>query len=200
MRKKSNLIYQFKITLKDINPPIWRRIQVPKTYTFWELHVAIQDAMGWYDCHLHEFKLINPLTDTEINIGIPDEEYEDYKVLPSWKQKIANYFILENQWVNYIYDFGDYWKHRITLEKILPIEKNITYPRCIKGRRACPPEDCGGPYNYDDFLESIRNPNDEQHEEMLEWVGGEFDSEHFDPNEVTFDDPAERFKIAFGKK
>lgn len=200
MRKKSNLIYQFKITLKDIKPPIWRRIQVPKTYTFWELHVAIQDAMGWNDCHLHEFKLINPLTDTEINIGIPDEEYEDYKVLPSWKQKIANYFILENQGVNYIYDFGDYWKHRITLEKILPREKNITYPRCIEGRRACPPEDCGGPDNYNDFLESIRNPNDEQHEEMLEWVGGEFDSEHFDPNEITFDNPAARFKIAFGKK
>jgi hypothetical protein len=200
MRKKSNLIYQFKITLKDIKPTIWRRIQVPKTYTFWELHVAIQDAMGWNDCHLHEFKLINPLTDTEINIGIPDEEYEDYEVLPSWKQKIANYFILENQGVNYIYDFGDYWKHRITLEKMLPKEKNITYPRCIEGRRACPPEDCGGPYNYNDFLESIRNPNDEQHEEMLEWVGGEFDSEHFDPNKVTFDNPAERFKIAFGKK
>lgn len=200
MRKKSNLIYQFKITLKDIKPTIWRRIQVPKTYTFWELHVAIQDAMGWNDCHLHEFKLINPLTDTEINIGIPDEEYEDYKVLPSWKQKIANYFILKNQGVNYIYDFGDYWKHRITLEKMLPKEENITYPRCIEGRRACPPEDCGGPYNYNDFLESIRNPDDEQHEEMLEWVGGEFDSEHFDPNEVTFDNPAARFKIAFGKK
>jgi hypothetical protein len=83
---------------------------------------------------------------------------------------------------------------------MLPREKNITYPRCIEGRRACPPEDCGGPYNYNDFLKSIRNPNDEQHEEMLEWVEGEFDSEHFDLNEVTFDNPAERFKIAFGKK
>jgi len=198
MKRRFDQVYQFKIVLKDIKPPIWRRIQVPKTYSFWDLHVAIQDAMGWYDCHLHEFKLINYFTGAEINIGIPDEEFEDYKTLPGWKYKITDYFILEKQWVNYIYDFGDYWKHRITLEKILPKEKNIDYPICIKGKRACPPEDCGSSYGYENFLEIIRNPKDEQYEEMLEWVGGEFDPEHFDPKEVVFDDPAERFKNAFG--
>lgn len=122
------------------------------------------------------------------------------KVLPSWKVKITDCFFMENQSANYIYDFGDYWIHKITLEKILPREKNIIYPICIKGRRACPPEDCGGPLGYDDFLESIRNPDDERHKEMVEWIGGEFDPEHFDPKEVIFDDPAERFKDAFGIK
>jgi len=199
MRKKQNIIYQFKITLKDTKPPIWRRIQVPKKYTFWDLHVAIQDAMGWHDYHLHEFEIVNPLTGTKTIIGITkeDEDFADYKTLPGWKQKIADYFLRENQSARYIYDFGDNWEHEITLEKKLPKENNIIYPRCIKGKRACPPEDCGGTYGYEDFLEIIGDPENEQHEEILEWVGGRFDPEHFDPNEVTFDDPAERFKNAF---
>jgi len=201
MKKKQDIIYQFKITLKDIKPLIWRRIQVPKKYTFWDLHVAIQDAMGWYDCHLHEFEIVNPLTGKKIIIGIPneDEDFANYKTLPGWKQKINDYFFKENQSANYIYDLGDYWEHKITLEKKLLKENNITYPRCIKGKRACPPEDCGGSYGYENFSEIIRNPDDEQHEEMLEWLGGEFDPEHFDPREVAFDDPAERFRIAFGR-
>jgi len=201
MKKKFDQVYQFKITLKDINPLIWRRIQVPKTCTFWDFHVAIQDSMGWYDSHLHEFEIVNPLNGKKTIIGIPneDEDFANYKVLPGWKQKIANYFLRENKSANYIYDFGDNWEHKIILEKILPKENNITYPLCVKGERACPPEDCGGTYGYEDFLKIIGDPDDEQHEEMLEWIGGEFNPEHFDPNEVTFDDPAERFKIAFGK-
>ena len=198
MKKKFNQVYQFKITLKDIKPLIWRRIQVPKTYTFWDLHIAIQDSMGWFDSHLHEFEITNPLTGLKTLIGIPGEDFVDYKVLPGWKIKIADYFLREKRSANYIYDFGDNWEHEITLEKILPKENNVTYPLCVKGERACPPEDCGGSYGYENFLEIIRNPNDEQHEEMLEWIGGEFDSEHFDPNEIVFDDPAERFKNAFG--
>jgi len=199
MKKKFDQVYQFKITLKDINPLIWRRIQVPKTCTFWDFHVAIQDSMGWFDGHLHEFEINNPLTGLKILIGIPEEEFADYKVLPGWKIKIADYFLKENKSANYIYDFGDNWRHKITLEKILPKENNVTYPLCVKGERACPPEDCGGTYGYEDFLKIIGDPDDEQHEEKLEWIGGEFNPEHFDPNEVTFDDPAERFKIAFGK-
>jgi hypothetical protein len=196
MRKKQNIIYQFKITLKDIKPPIWRRIQVPKKYNFWDLHIAIQDAMGWQDYHLYEFEIVNPLTGTKTIIGIPnkDKDFADYKILPGWKQKIADYFLRENQSAKYIYDFGDNWKHEIILEKILPKENNLTYPLCIKGERACPPEDCGGSYGYEDFLEIVGDPENEQHEEILEWVGGKFDSEHFDPNEVIFDNPIERFK------
>jgi len=197
MRKKFNQVYQFKITLKGIKPPIWRRIQVPETYTFWDLHVVIQDAMDWSDYHLHEFEMVNPSTGSEVNIGIPDEDF-GRKVLPGWKEKIANYFSMENRSAGYVYDFGDNWIHKIQLEKILPTEKNINYPICIKGKRTCPPEDCGGIWGYEELLEIIRNPNHEEYEEMREWVGGEFDPEHFDVKEVSFDDPDKRRKIAFG--
>jgi hypothetical protein len=197
MKKKYDRVYQFKIALRDIKPPIWRRIQVPETYTFWDLHVAIQDAMGWSDHHLHEFEMVNPSTGLKVNIGIPAEVFAR-EILPEWKQKIADYFSMENRSADYVYDFGDSWEHKIRLEKILPREKNINYPVCIKGKRACPPEDCGGVWGYEGFLEAIKDPNHEEHKEMLEWVGGEFDPEHFDANEVIFDDPDKRRKIAFG--
>ncbi|MDI3524632.1 MULTISPECIES: plasmid pRiA4b ORF-3 family protein [unclassified Kosmotoga] len=196
MKKKFDHVYQFKITLKGIKPPIWRRIQVPETYTFWDLHVAIQDAMGWLDYHLHEFEIINPSTGLKVNIGIPDEDF-GRDVLPGWKQKIADYFSMENPKANYTYDFGDNWEHKIELEKILPREKGVTYPVCIKGKRACPPEDCGGVWGYEELLEAIKDPAHERHEELLEWLGEDFDPEHFDVNEVSFDDPNKRLKNIF---
>jgi len=197
MKKQYNQVYQFKITLKGIKPPIWRRIQVPETYTFWDLHVAIQDAMGWIDYHLHEFELVNPATGLAVNIGIPGEDF-DREVLPDWKQNIADYFSMENRTASYVYDFGDNWEHKIQLEKILPREKGVKYPVCIKGKRACPPEDCGGIWGYEELLEIIRNPEHEEHEEMLEWLGGEFDPEDFDVEEVSFADPDKRRKMALG--
>lgn len=198
MKKKFERVYQFKITLRGIKPPIWRRIQVPETYTFWDLHVAIQDAMGWLDYHLHLFEIVNPSTDMIEEIGIPDEDFElDREVLPGWKRKIADYFPMDNTKANYTYDFGDNWEHMIKLEKILPRDKNAKYPMCIAGKRASPPEDCGGIWGYGDFLEIIMNPEHEEYEEMLEWAGGEFDPEHFDAKEVHFDDPDERWRTAF---
>jgi len=197
MKKKFDQVYQFKITLRDIKPPIWRRIQVPETYTFWDLHVAIQDAMGWSDYHLYEFEMVDPSTGLKVNIGIPDEDF-GREILPGWKQKIADYFSVENRSADYTYDFGDNWEHIIKLEKILPRDKNIDYPICIAGKRACPPEDCGGIWGYENFLEIINDPDNEEYEDMIEWVGGEFDPEHFDVKEVSFDDPDKRRRIAFG--
>jgi len=192
-------VYQFKITLKHIKPPIWRRIQVPENYDFWDLHVAIQDAMGWEDRHLHEFEMRNPISKEKVNIGIPDEESETFgeQIMPEYEQKIANWFSMENKKAKYVYDFGDYWEHDVVLEGILPKEKGIKYPRCIGGKRACPPEDCGSIPGYEEFLEAIKDPKNEMHKEMLDWVGGEFDPESFDPQEVVFDDPDERWKLAF---
>lgn len=200
MKKKYNQVYQFKITLKGTKPPIWRRILVPETYTFWDLHVAIQDAMGWDDYHLHEFTLLSPKTGRKVKIGIPSDEDADFgwEVLAEWNQKIAHYFSLDNSKADYVYDFGERWEHSIKLEKILPRETGVAYPRCIDGRGACPPEDCGGIGGYAEFLEAIGDPANELHEDMLDWVGGSFDPEDFNPSEVKFDDPAKRFKIAFG--
>ena len=200
MKKKYDQVYQFKITLKGTKPPIWRRILVPETYTFWDLHVAIQDAMGWDDYHLHEFTLLSPKTGRKVKIGIPSDEGADFgwKVLADWNQKIAHYFSLDNSKADYVYDFGDGWEHSIKLEKILPRETGVAYPRCIGGKRACPPEDCGGIGGYAEFLEAIGDPANELHEDMLDWVGGSFDPDDFDPNDVEFEDPDSRFKLAFG--
>jgi hypothetical protein len=198
MKKKFNQVYQFKIMLENSKPPIWRRIQVPETYTFWDLHVAIQDAMGWLDYHLHEFEMINPSTNSKVIIGIPiDDDFFDRDVFPGWNQKITDYFSMENSKANYTYDFGDDWRHKIQLEKILPRVQIVNYPICIKGKRACPPEDCGGIWGYEELLEIIKNPEHEEYEQMLKWLGGDFDPEHFDVKEISFDDPAQRRKIAF---
>jgi hypothetical protein len=195
MRKKFDRVYQFKISLKKIKPPIWRRIQVPETYTFWGLHVAIQDVMGWKDTHLHHFEIVNPSTGMKEEIGIPDEDFEmEHIIFHGWKRKITSYFTTENNNADYIYDYGDDWEHTITMERILPRERGIIYPICIAGERSCPPEDCGGTSGYEDFLEIIMDPNHKEYEETLTWVEGTFDPEHFDITEVVFDNPNKRLE------
>lgn len=198
MKRKYTQVYQFKITLVGIKPQIWRRIQVPKTYNFWDLHVAIQDVMEWDDYHLHEFLITKPSTGKKVRIGIPDDDF-DWGVIyePGWKLKIADFFTMENQKASYKYDFGDNWRHTIKLEKILPRDENIKYPICTAGERATPPEDCGGVWGYEDLLKAINNPNHKEYKNMINWVGEDFDSEYFDLKEVKFDDPDKRYKIAF---
>ncbi len=190
-------VYQFKIILKYIKPPIWRRIQVPESYSFWDLHVAIQDSMGWQDYHLHDFVTIRKSNEQEKRIGIPDCEGTYLDTLPSWEENISDWFSLdENKSMNYIYDFGDNWEHRVELERIIKKDDSINYPACIKGARACPPEDCGGVWGYEDKLNIIKNPNHPEHDEILEWMGTDFNQEEFDCAGVIFDDPAERLKAS----
>jgi hypothetical protein len=196
------MIYQFKVTLKETSPPVWRRIQVPSTYTFLDLHVAIQDAMGWFDCHLHEFR-IKAKTGETLVFGIPSEieddpYFDDERTLPGWKHKISKYESIIPATFVYEYDFGDGWLHKIDFEEIKPAEAGVVYPRCIKGKRACPPEDCGGAWRYPDLLAILADPEHEEHMEMKVWVesqtGGPFDPEYFDPTKVVFNDPKERLK------
>ncbi|MDA2933568.1 plasmid pRiA4b ORF-3 family protein [Acidobacteria bacterium AH-259-D05] len=189
-------VYQFKISLKGIQPAIWRQIQVPENYSFWDLHVAIQDVMGWLDYHLHLFRIAEPALNEIHEIGIPDEYELDF--LPGWELAISDHFSLEKNSAEYEYDFGDSWQHEIILEKILSKEIDSKYPKCIAGERACPPEDCGGIGGYQEFLEAILDLNHEEHERMLEWVGGSFYPESFDPRQVSFDDPEKRWETAFG--
>ena len=195
IKKKTKKIYQFKIALKNIEPLIWRRIQVEGACTFWDLHVAIQDSMGWTDTHLHHFAILNPATGKKDEIGIPDEDEISSHILAGWEEKIDTYFTEDNDIADYVYDYGDDWEHVIKLEKILERTVGITYPVCIDGKRACPPEDCGGRWGYEAFLEAIMDPTHERHEELLEWVGGDFDPEHFKIKDIHFDNPKKRLKF-----
>jgi hypothetical protein len=186
-------VYEFKITLKKIKPTIWRRIQVPENYSFWDLHVAIQDAMGWADCHLHQFEVLDPQICEKVFVGVPHEDdFGIDEIIPGNKTKISKYFLFPKNKALYEYDFGDGWEHEIVLEKILPAESGIKYPRCISGKRTCPPEDCGGPWGYEELLETIKNPDDPEYIERMEWLGGDFNPEKFDPKNVYFEDPKKR--------
>lgn len=191
MKKDFKQVYQFKITLKGTKPPVWRRIQIPETYTFWDLHVAIQDSMGWDDTHLHEFEIFQPSSKKKARFGIPDEDFswDIVKILPGWEYKIADYFSRGNKKADYTYDFGDDWEHIITLEKIIPRDKGLSYPRCIQGERACPPEDCGGVWDYEEICRG---------ESEFQDYYKDFDPKCFDANNVHFDNPEKRWKIAFG--
>ncbi|MEV7886979.1 plasmid pRiA4b ORF-3 family protein [Streptomyces sp. NPDC002817] len=169
-------VLQIKVTLADVRPPIWRRLQVPADLTLDRLHLAIQTAMGWENCHMHLFS--TPAGD----YGRRDSElgHRDERKVPLCAVAPA-----AGDRISYTYDFGDDWVHRIEVEKALPKEPGTAYPRCLTGRRACPPEDCGGPWGYANFLEAIADPGHEEHDELLEWVGGAFDPGHFDAEDVN---------------
>ena len=199
MVTETGKVYDFEVSLRGVEARVWRSIQVPGDFSFWDLHIALQDAMGWEDYHLHEFEIINPATGHTVRIGIPDEDSldEERPTLPGWEARISEYFTPENAAATYTYDFGDDWIHAITLRETLDREPRTAYPRCTGGAKACPPEDCGGPWGYQDFLEAINDPAHEEHVRMLEWIGGSFDPEAFEPGDVSFDDPAERWRLAF---
>jgi hypothetical protein len=190
-------VFRFKISLQGINPPIWRVIDVPSTYDFWNLHCAIQDSMGWLDCHLHEFRIVNPKTGQRVRM-ILDEEDTSPDVAFGWEEQIAEYFVGENKTAEYEYDFGDEWEHLIGLEGVYPREKGVAYPRCLAGESACPPEDVGGVPGYEMTLEILKDPKHPVYKDTKRWVGKGFDSEWFHPGEVHFTDPQVRWEMAFG--
>ena len=200
-RQVPKLVYQFLIVLSQTQPIIWRRIQVPSSYSFWDLHVAIQDAMGWEDRHLHEFRLFDEQTKRAYSIGIPtDMASDDRPVTPGWNVSVSTY-VESRGWhrlpMVYAYDFGDDWEHVVIDEGPQPMKRSAKYPRCLAGARRCPPEDCGGPHGYTRLLEIIANPKHPEHASMVQWIGGGYDPEAFDPRRVAFDDPKKRWAVAF---
>ena len=200
--KTKGLGFQFRVSLKGIDPEVWRRIVVPASYSFWDLHVAIQDSMGWLDCHLHAFRIRNPDTGNPDEIGIPDDEPFDGQVQPlvGWGIPLVAYFRQPGDRADYKYDFGDGWEHEVVLEQGTNQFPNGQYPVCLEGARACPPEDCGGVHGYYEMLKALGDPLHKEHENILEWVGGRYDPAVFDPKKVRFDSPKERWKTAFEGK
>lgn len=202
IQPKSKVFLQFRITLLMTEAPVWRVIQVPEEYTFWDLHVAIQDAMGWRGYHLHEFRHEQRPAGQSVRFGIPfdDEATMNPNLVPCWKVGISEHFRRPGDQMFYIYDFGDNWVHEVLLEGVLLRRKGVKLPRCIDGGLASPPEDCGGPAGYADLLEALSNPSSEEHEEMLEWLRDQrqdllsFDPEAFDIETVKFSNPAKGLK------
>lgn len=180
MSNQSNQIYQIKVSLDDTHPPIWRRILVKENTTLLKLHDILQVVMGWEDYHLHMFTIEGSI------YGDPaDDEYGDLGTIDEAMFKLNQVIYREGQRLSYEYDFGDSWDHSLLVEKILPPQEGVRYPICLKGKRACPPEDVGGVWGYENFLEAIRNPDHDEHEEYLTWIGGEFDPEAFDLEEIN---------------
>lgn len=169
---KPQRIYQLKITLKGSKPPIWRRIELADTVTLAQLHQMLLVTMGWVGSHLHQFTIGG------ISYGVPDLD-DEWEVRDEQKVKLNQLLSAPKQALMYEYDFGDGWEHHVVLEKLLAPAPDTTYPRCTAGKRACPPEDCGGIWGYATFLEAITDANHPEHDELLEWVGGEFDPEQF---------------------
>ena len=180
MSPKSEQVYQIKVTLDDTHPPIWRRILVPGEMTLFKLHYVLQATMGWEDYHLHQF-----IIDQEYYGDPADDEYGDLKTKDEKEYPLNQIVTGEGFQCTYEYDFGDGWMHTLFVEKILHPEEGKRYPVCVAGKRACPPEDVGGTFGYEEFLEAIRDPEHEEHDEYLMWVGGEFDPQAFNLEEVN---------------
>jgi hypothetical protein len=180
MPPKSKQIYQFKVTLKYSKPPIWRRILVQPEVRLDQMHRILQTVMGWWGGHLHQFII------DESYYGEPHDDYLDFMDMNDQrKYRLSDFQMEPGTKFIYEYDFGDSWEHILLLEKILTREEGVHYPVCIKGKRACPPEDVGGIWGYGDFLEAIADPQHEEHENYIDWIGGEFDSEEFDLDDIN---------------
>lgn len=176
-------IYRIKVTLENIEPPVWRRIEVPGDVTLARLHAIIQRVMGWEDYHMWSFQV------GKIEYQTGSGEMFDFGGGPrpcspagtTLEQATEGRRITFRYW----YDFGDDWFHALKVERVAGPEPGAIYPRCLEGARACPPEDCGGPWGYRNFLDAVTNPKHPEHEEMLEWIGGEWDAEAFDVGAVN---------------
>jgi len=174
-------IYQLRIDLAGAKPPIWRRILISSSDTLYDLHCAIQNAMGWTNSHLHGFDKGR----TFYGPKDIEDDFDELGTLDEKKFTLAQLLTFEGDTLSYTYDFGDSWDHKIKLEKIITEKIDGTLPKCIKGKNACPPEDIGGLWGYYEMLEVLQDPDHPEYEEMLEWLGGEFDPNHFDLKEAN---------------
>ena len=189
--KSERRTFQLKVTLFGTKPPIWRRVLVDGASALDQLHQVIQAAFGWWDYHLHEFEIDG------CRYGVPDPDNDwGEPPLDERGERLVDLAEEGSSFV-YTYDFGDDWRHQVVVEKVVPASTDLTVPVCIDGRRACPPEDCGGIGGYTDLLAILSDPRHPEHDERIEWLGRPFDPELFDRDEfmsnlrlATFDDRA----------
>lgn len=171
-------VFQFKVTLLGIDPPIWRRIQVRGSTMLPKLHDTLQVVLGWHDGHLHSFTANGAEYAMPVPGGLPGTRSEQ-------RVRLDRLVSQPEDRIYYLYDFGDNWEHELLVETVLPADPAMKYPLALSGALAGPPDDVGGIWGYDAFLEAIYDPNNPEHADMLEWAGGAFDPEAFDLTEVN---------------
>ncbi len=172
-------VYQLKVTLIDSHPPIWRRVQVESGVTLDRLHHTLQVLMGWTNSHMHGFR-VRQHAQADVRPRLLPVESADEK-----STRLGDILRRPKDWCIYDYDFGDGWEHQLLLEKVVARTPSTRYPRVLAGRGACPPEDVGGLFGYYHFLKVINNPRHPEHEDMLEWAGGNFNPTAFNAHEIN---------------
>ena len=170
----ADTMYTLDVRLRDISPPIWRAIEIAGSATLEDLHFAIQVAMGWTNSHLHQFVI------GDASYGMVDVDDADELDLEDEGEFELQDLVKHGESFLYEYDFGDSWEHDTKVEAVLDADDDKTYPACIAGERACPPEDCGGAWGYEELLAALADPDHDEHDQFLEWVGGEFDPARLD--------------------
>lgn len=179
-KAKAGKTLRFRVDLEGVWPPVWRRILVSDRITLADLHEVIQAAFGWQDYHLHEF------TVRGVRYGDPEsDEYGELDLRDEGETRLWKLGLAEGEQLEYVYDFGDDWRHTLRVERLLPSETAARLPQCIGGERACPPEDVGGVGGYAEFRKALADPTDPEHASHLEWAGGSFDPEGFDPEAAS---------------
>lgn len=172
-------MFRLHLELEDVTPPVWRKLLVPSNITLADLHAALNEVMGWTNSHLHQFILRDRRFG---DVTMPDSEELE---LEDERKVRLEALIGEGQSIGYEYDFGDGWLHRVEVEKKLEFDARLPYPLCVGGARACPPEDCGGAGGYEHLLEVLQDEKDEEHDDLVTWVGGHFDPDGFDVNRTN---------------
>lgn len=178
-RTEADAILRLKVVLAEVEPPVWRRLLVPAGITLAKLHRALQDAMGWTNSHLHCFEVAGR------RIGMVGIEEDSPELEDERRVKVSSVLPQKGAKLVYRYDYGDDWEHLVEVEEVISADRRHSYPLCIAGARACPPEDCGGPFSYGEFVKALADPDHEEHDQILTWVGGHFDPDSFDANAVN---------------
>jgi hypothetical protein len=171
-------VHQLKVTLREVRPPVWRRLAVSSGITLGALSPLLEAALGWEGYHLHVFEIDGR------RYGSADPDW-DATDLDERRYRLGRVLPGVGSRMRWKYDFGDGWEHDIVVEAIGPAEAGVTYPRCPAGRRACPPEDCGGPWGYAELLRALADPGDPEHAELAAWAPPDFNPARFDAVEAT---------------
>lgn len=175
-------VIQMKVALNGIQPEIWRRFIVDSSISLYRLHRILQEIMGWTNSHLFSFDVRGieySAADEEFGDEMSDD-FEDARITT-----LESFHLKTNSKIKYIYDFGDYWEHTIKVEKVVEANSLSQIPHCIEGARNCPPEDCGSVPGYYDLVAAMKNLDSDEAKELIEWLGGTYDSEFFDINEIN---------------